>query len=71
MPAKAAKGFTLVELIIGITVFSIIMMVIIGLIGPQSRLSVEPIWQVRASELAQSLMSEINARAFNDNCYYQ
>ena len=67
MPAKAVKGFTLVELIIGITVFSIIMMVIIGLIGPQSRLSVEPIWQVRASELAQSLMSEINARAFDDN----
>ncbi len=67
MPAKVIKGFTLVELIIGITVFSIIMMVIIGLIGPQSRLSVEPIWQVRASELAQSLMSEINARAFDNN----
>ena len=66
MPAKVIKGFTLVELIIGITVFSIIMMVIIGLIGPQSRLSVEPIWQVRASELAQSLMSEINSRAFDE-----
>ena len=34
MPVKVVKGFTLVELIIGITVFSIIMMVIIGLIGP-------------------------------------
>lgn len=66
MPAKRSQGFTLVELIIGITVFSIIMMVIIGLIGPQSRLSVEPVWQVRASELAQSLMSEINAKAFDE-----
>ena len=28
MPVKVVKGFTLVELIIGITVFSIIMMVI-------------------------------------------
>lgn len=67
MPVKVARGFTLIELIIGITVFSIIMMVIVSLIAPQSRLSVEPIWQVRATELAQSLMSEINARAFDDS----
>ncbi|GGF82902.1 type IV pilus modification PilV family protein [Alteromonas lipolytica] len=67
MRASLPRGFTLIELIIGIVVFSIIMTVIVGLIAPQSRYSVEPVWQVRASELAQSLMSEINARAFDDN----
>ena len=34
------RGFTLIELIIGIVVFTIIMLVIIGVIGPQSRLSI-------------------------------
>ena len=60
------RGFTLIELIIGIVVFTIIMLVIIGVIGPQSRLSIEPIWQIRASELAQSLLTEINAKSFDE-----
>ena len=60
------RGFTLIELIIGIVVFTIIMLVIIGVIGPQSRLSIEPIWQVRASELAQSLLTEMNAKSFDE-----
>ena len=60
----SVRGFTLIELIIGIGVFTIIMLVIIGVIGPQSRLSIEPIWQIRASELAQSLLTEINAKSF-------
>lgn len=67
MPVSINRGFTLIELIIGIVVFSIIMTVVIGLIAPQSRFSVEPIWQIRASELAQSLMSEINAKSFDEN----
>lgn len=67
MVAKSAGGFTLIELIIGMVVFSIVMLVVIGLVGPQSRFSVEPIWQVRASELAQSLLSEINAKSFDEN----
>lgn len=67
MRARLPRGFTLIELIIGIVVFSIIMMVVIGLIAPQSKFSVEPIWQIRASELAQSLMSEISSRSFDEN----
>lgn len=66
-PTRAyTRGFTLIELIIGIVVFSIIMLVIIGVIGPQSRLSIEPIWQIRASELAQSLLTEINSKSFDE-----
>ena len=66
MPVNSPRGFTLIELIIGIVAFSTVMVVIVSLIAPQSRFSVEPVWQVRATELAQSLMSEIDARAFDE-----
>lgn len=70
MPANQTRffsGFTLIELVIGIMVFAIAMSLFISLIVPQARQSVDPILQVRASELAQSLMSEIASKAFDEN----
>ena len=59
-------GFTLIEVVIGIMVFAIAMSLFISFIVPQARQSVDPILQVRASELAQSLMSEIASKAFDE-----
>jgi MSHA pilin protein MshD len=60
------KGFTLIELIVGIVVLSISFSLLISLILPLSEKSAEQIHQVRASELGQSMMNEILARAFDE-----
>ncbi|WP_340676979.1 type II secretion system protein [Paraglaciecola sp.] len=64
---KISSGFTLIELVIGIMVFAIAISLFLSLIVPQARRSVDPMLQVRASELAQSLMSEIASKAFDEN----
>lgn len=55
------------ELVLGIVVFAIAMSLFLSLIVPQARQSADPILQVRASELAQSLMSEIVSKSFDEN----
>ncbi|MCF2947364.1 type II secretion system GspH family protein [Paraglaciecola aquimarina] len=67
MPATKNNGFTLVELIIGLVVFSIAMTLFVSLIVPQAIRSVEPIFQVRAAELGQALISEISSKPFDEN----
>lgn len=59
------KGFTLIELIVGIVVLSISFSLIISLILPLSEKSAEQLHQVRASELGQSMMNDIIGRAFD------
>ena len=60
------RGFTLIELVIGIVAFAIVITLVTGLILPQASRSIDPIFQVRATELAQGLLSEINAKAFDE-----
>ncbi|GAA6184453.1 prepilin-type N-terminal cleavage/methylation domain-containing protein [Aliiglaciecola sp. NS0011-25] len=70
MPVNSAKnqtGFTLIELIIGIVIFAIALTFITSLIFPQARKSVDPIMQVRATELANTLIREITAKAYDEN----
>lgn len=62
-----SKGFTLIELIVGIVVLSISFSLLISLILPLSEKSAEQLHQVRAAELGQSMMNEILARAFDEN----
>lgn len=59
------RGFTLIELIVGIVVLSISFSLLTSLILPLSEKSAEQLHQVRASELGQSMMNEILARAFD------
>ena len=61
------RGFTLIEIIIGIVVIAIVTLVVTAGMGPLFRQSVDPWQQVRAAELGQSLMNEIMARRFDDN----
>ena len=61
------QGFTLIELIAGIVVFGVALAIVTSLVANQSRQSIDPIWQVRAVELGQSLLNEINAKAFDEN----
>jgi MSHA pilin protein MshD len=66
MLANKASGFTLVELVIGIVVFSIALTLFTSLIVPQAIRSVDPIFQVRAAELGQSLINEITSKSFDE-----
>jgi MSHA pilin protein MshD len=66
MPVKTAQaGFTLVEMIAGIVVFGVVLGIIATIIIPQSRQGFDPMWQIRATELSQSLINEIDAKAFD------
>ncbi|MEM5532935.1 prepilin-type N-terminal cleavage/methylation domain-containing protein [Pseudoalteromonas arctica] len=67
MRALKVKGFTLIELIIGIVMFAIALSIITALIAPQAKRSAEPIIALRASEFGQSLMNEIQSKSFDEH----
>jgi len=60
-------GFTLIELVIGIVVFAIALTFVTTLIFPLSGRSVDPIMQVRATELANAILNEISSKSFDEN----
>jgi len=60
-------GFTLIELVIGIVVFAIAMSLMLTLLFPQAKRSIDPIFQLRATELANTLINEIQGKAFDEN----
>lgn len=64
--SQTMRGFTLIELILGIVMIAIVMTLITGLIAPQARLSAGPVIQIKANELGQSLMNEILGKAFDE-----
>lgn len=65
--AMLQRGFTLVELVIGMVVLAIALTLLTGVLAPLHRDS-GAIWlQVRSAELAQSLLSEVMARSFDEN----
>ena len=65
-PTSAVPGFTLIELVVGIVVFSIALTIVTSLVVPQAVRSIDPIYQVRAAELAQTLLNEISAKSFDE-----
>ena len=67
MHVKNLKGFTLIEQVIGIVVFSIALGLFISLLVPQVVRSVELVYQVRASVLGQSLISEISGKCYGES----
>lgn len=66
MGVNKPSGFTLIELVIGIVVFSIALVLFTSLVVPQAIRSVDPIFQVRASELGKSLINEIASKSFDE-----
>lgn len=61
------KGFTLIELVIGIVVLGVATTFFVSMLVSSSRFSADPWHQVRASELGAALMNEINAKSFDEN----
>lgn len=73
MPVSSAryrlhhKGFTLIETIVGIVVLAISFSVLTSLIFPLTQQSADQLHQVKATELAQSMLNEIQNKAFDQN----
>ena len=64
---KPYKGFTLIELVIGIVTLSIVLLLMTGTLFPQAARGIDPWFQVRSSELALSFMNEILAKDYDEN----
>ena len=60
------KGFTLVEIIVGMVVLAIAITLLTVIIFPQAQRSVEPVLQARAASLGQALLEEIVSKAFDE-----
>jgi prepilin-type N-terminal cleavage/methylation domain len=60
-------GFTLLELVVGITIFAIVMTLIVSTFLPIVHRQTQPIYQVRAAELGQAMLQDVMTRAFDQN----
>lgn len=61
------NGFTLIETIVGIVVLAVSLSVITNLIYPIAEQSAEQLHQIKAAELGQSMLNEIQSKAFDQN----
>jgi MSHA pilin protein MshD len=60
-----ARGFTLIELVVGIVVMAIALTFMINIFFSNPGRSVEPLLQIRAAEFGQALMEEIVSKKFD------
>lgn len=61
------KGFTLIELVIGMVVLAIAMLTMNTMLVSQSEDALEPLYRLRASQLGQSILQDILSRSFDQN----
>jgi len=61
------RGFTLVELVVGIVVLAVAMMIMTTMLVSQSKDALEPLYRLRASQLGQGIMQNILSRAYDEN----
>lgn len=66
-PKRYVRGFTLVEMIVGMVGLAIAMLLVTSILAPQAKRSVTPVLQMRAAELGSSLMQEILSKSFDEN----
>lgn len=67
MSAKGHQGFTLLELVVGMVLLALALVIITGVLAPLVSQQREPLYQVRAAELAQALLGEIAGRSFDEH----
>lgn len=64
---KTQSGFTLIEMIAGIVIMAVAMTALTAVLFPHAKRSVDPVYQVRAAELGQSLINEVMGKSFDEN----
>ncbi len=61
------RGFTLIELIVGIVLLAVALTGILGLLINQAPQAVDPVQQVRAAQLAQRILNEVLQKSFDEH----
>ena len=64
---RCSKGFTLIELVIGMLVIGIAIVMMTSMLFPQADRSVETLNRVRSAELAHSIMNEIWGKRYDQH----
>ena len=62
----ACRGITLIEVVIGIVVLGIALTLLATVLAPQAIVQLEPMYQVRATELARSFSAELRRQHCKD-----
>ncbi|WP_026024216.1 type IV pilus modification PilV family protein, partial [Enterovibrio norvegicus] len=65
--SRHQRGYTLVELVIGIVVFGVAMVLISTTLFPMFAKSANPHFEARAAALGQAVMNQVLARQFDRN----
>lgn len=65
--SRSPRGFTLVELIVGIVTLGLTFVILSVIIFPQAQRSAEPVLQARAASLGQAILDEIMSKGFDHN----
>lgn len=60
------QGFTLIEIIIGLVLSTLAISLVATAIFPLLTRSVEPIFQIRAAEIAQSMLDDVMSRRYDE-----
>ncbi|MBW8189446.1 prepilin-type N-terminal cleavage/methylation domain-containing protein [Neiella marina] len=63
----AQAGFTLIEIVVSIVVLGIALLIVTSVLAPQARNTVDPVMDVKASELAQTFLNEALAKSYDHN----
>lgn len=64
---KQPKGFTLIELVVGMLVLSIALVMLATMLFPQADRAAEALHRTRSAELAHAVMNEIWGKRFDQN----
>ncbi|MBE8168769.1 MAG: type II secretion system protein [Shewanella sp.] len=64
---RISRGFTLIELVVGMLVMSIAIIMMSTMLFPQADRAAENLHRMRAAELAQSVMNEIWPKRYDQN----
>ena len=61
-----SQGFTLIEIIIGLVLSTLSISLVATAIFPLMTRSVEPLFQIRAAEIAQSILDDVMSRRYDE-----
>jgi MSHA pilin protein MshD len=64
--ADSSRGFTLIEIIVGIVAFGILAALVTSVLAPQVMRGADPLFSMRAAELGQTYLDEILGKRFSE-----
>lgn len=63
---KKQRGFTLIEIVVGIVVLAVALTIVTGVFLPQASKMTSPMYQIKATALGKSIMNQVLIRYYDD-----